>query len=182
MEQIAAKPTTYNGYLFRSKLEAKWAVFFDRLNVPYVYEPEAFLCSDGSQYTPDFYLPESFLRDADRKGLYLEIKPYEFSDDDYEERITSAFGDGKSLCLFVGDPYDSICTGFGYPEHDRNHQLNPWWDNYMMLFYCEKCKVLKAEFSEGNYMYCPICDSGRETEMISQAAIYARQYRFDYLK
>ena len=39
--QIQAKPTAYNGYLFRSKLEAKWAVFFDALRIPYVYEPEA---------------------------------------------------------------------------------------------------------------------------------------------
>lgn len=56
MEHIQAKETIYNGYRFRSKLEAKWAVFFDKLNVTYQYEPEAFRCSDGSQYTPDFYL------------------------------------------------------------------------------------------------------------------------------
>ena len=73
--QIQAKPTAYNGYLFRSKLEAKWAVFFDALRIPYVYEPEAFVCGDGSQYTPDFYLPNSYLRCKEGKGVYLEIKP-----------------------------------------------------------------------------------------------------------
>lgn len=181
MEQILAKPTTYNGYLFRSKLEAKWAVFFDKLRVPYQYEPEAFICKDGSQYTPDFYLPDSYLRYSIRKGLYLEIKPLEFMDNKYEKRISSAFGKQSNLCLFVGDPYDNVCTEYGCPEHDRNHELRPNFDNYMMLFYCEKCRILKAEFSEGNYMYCPLCDGGRESEVISRAATDARQYRFQYL-
>lgn len=181
MEQIVAKPTTYNGYLFRSKLEAKWAVFFDRLGVSYQYEPEAFLCKDGSQYTPDFYLPDSYLRSSNRKGLYLEIKPFEFTDNKYEKRISSAFGKRSNLCLFVGDPYDSVCTEYGCPEHDRNHELRPNFDNYMMLFYCEKCRILKAEFSEGNYMYCPLCDGRRGSEAISRAATDARQYRFQYL-
>ena len=34
--------TYYNGYRFRSRLEARWAVFFDALGVPYEYEPEGF--------------------------------------------------------------------------------------------------------------------------------------------
>lgn len=31
MEQFTAIQTEYNGYLFRSRLEARWAVFFDAL-------------------------------------------------------------------------------------------------------------------------------------------------------
>ena len=46
--------TEYNGYLFRSRLEARWAVFFDALGVDYEYEPEGFKLPSGDCYLPDF--------------------------------------------------------------------------------------------------------------------------------
>lgn len=55
---MKAIETFYNGYRFRSRLEARWAVFFDALGVKYEYEPEGFVLSDGTYYLPDFYLPE----------------------------------------------------------------------------------------------------------------------------
>lgn len=183
MEQIAAKPTTYNGYLFRSKLEAKWAVFFDLIGVPYMYEPEAFRCKDGSQYTPDFYLPESFLRGQSGKRLYMEIKPIGFTthygpeNDRYIKRIASSLPN-DNLCLFVGEPYD-LLFGEWNPE---NLQLCPYYDNYMVLMYCVECSVLKVDFREGNYMYCPCCGGDISIDAMKPFAIDARQYRFDYLK
>lgn len=53
---IKALPTVYNGITFRSRLEARWAVFMDYLHITYFYEPEAFDL-DGLHYLPDFYLP-----------------------------------------------------------------------------------------------------------------------------
>jgi len=46
--------TYYNGYHFRSRLEARWAVFFDALGVSYEYEPEGFWLPNGQMYLPDF--------------------------------------------------------------------------------------------------------------------------------
>lgn len=46
--------TVYNGYRFRSRLEARWAVFFDALGVEYEYEPEGFTLPSGEKYLPDF--------------------------------------------------------------------------------------------------------------------------------
>lgn len=46
--------TIYNGYRFRSRLEARWAVFFDTLGVQYEYEPEGFRLDNGMLYLPDF--------------------------------------------------------------------------------------------------------------------------------
>lgn len=46
--------TYYNGYRFRSRLEARWAVFFDALGVRYEYEPEGFDLGNGDYYLPDF--------------------------------------------------------------------------------------------------------------------------------
>lgn len=46
--------TIYNGYKFRSRLEARWAVFFDALGVEYEYEPDGFELDNGMYYLPDF--------------------------------------------------------------------------------------------------------------------------------
>lgn len=51
---IKAIQTEYNGYIFRSRLEARWAVFFDALGVEYEYEPEGFELPSGKRYLPDF--------------------------------------------------------------------------------------------------------------------------------
>lgn len=60
--------TRYAGIRFRSRLEARWAVFFTKLGVAWEHEPQGFLIGKPPQpYLPDFYLPQN--------GLYVEIKP-----------------------------------------------------------------------------------------------------------
>jgi len=175
-----SKETIYNGYRFRSRLEARWAVFFDKLRIPYQYEPEAFVCEDGSQYTPDFFLPNSYLRDKDMKGLYLEIKYFGWNDPSqrlYLHRIGTAMPN-RNLVLICGDPVDATNT---YEMKEGNEELSPGWDNYMMIVYCEKCGVLKASFSI-QYMYCPCCDGKVNGERTLDAALAARQFRFQYHK
>lgn len=48
--------TFYNGYRFRSRLEARWAVFFDALGIKYEYEPEGYVLNNEIYYLPDFVL------------------------------------------------------------------------------------------------------------------------------
>lgn len=55
MEQtIKPIETIYNSYRFRSRLEARWAVFFNALGVEFEYEPEGFVLPSGKYYLPDF--------------------------------------------------------------------------------------------------------------------------------
>jgi hypothetical protein len=42
MGTIEAKETVYQGTTFRSRLEARWAVVFDTLDVEWVYEPQEY--------------------------------------------------------------------------------------------------------------------------------------------
>jgi len=67
---IAAKVTNYNGTVFRSRLEARWAVYLDELGVCYEYEPEFFQL-DSRNYLPDFWVKD----DDSEEYLWLEIKP-----------------------------------------------------------------------------------------------------------
>ena len=50
---VKAIETRYKGYRFRSRLEARWAVFFDALGLSWEYEPEGFE-TDAGWYLPDF--------------------------------------------------------------------------------------------------------------------------------
>lgn len=55
---IPAIETTYRGHRFRSRLEARWAVAFDRLGVRWEYEPQGYLVGKKRKpYLPDFWLP-----------------------------------------------------------------------------------------------------------------------------
>ncbi|MEP2891267.1 hypothetical protein [Tateyamaria sp.] len=63
----AAIPTEFDGVTYRSKTEARWAVFFNRLGVNFTYEERAFKLPDGRIYTPDFFV-EDF-------NAIIEVKP-----------------------------------------------------------------------------------------------------------
>lgn len=64
--------TEYSGVRFRSRLEARWAVFFDALGISWEYEPEGFELPSGRRYLPDFRL-----RWPGEEHLiyYAEVKP-----------------------------------------------------------------------------------------------------------
>lgn len=64
--------TIYKGYRFRSRLEARWAVFFDAYGVEWEYEPEGFDLGDGICYLPDFLLHG--VKGYVEGDLYVEVK------------------------------------------------------------------------------------------------------------
>ena len=72
MNTITAIPTEYKGYRFRSRLEARWAVFFDACRVEWEYEPEGFSLPNGQNYLPDFLLHGCGGRSP--SDLYVEVK------------------------------------------------------------------------------------------------------------
>lgn len=72
MAEIKAIETIYNGYRFRSRLEARWAVFFDEIGIKYEYEKEGYDLGKLGWYLPDFWLPEY--------ELFVEIKPFKERD------------------------------------------------------------------------------------------------------
>ncbi|HAR34367.1 MAG TPA: hypothetical protein DCR95_09875 [Desulfobacter sp.] len=53
--------TQYSGYKFRSRLEARWAVFFDAAGIKYQYEPQGYEVgiNNRKKYLPDFFLPDT---------------------------------------------------------------------------------------------------------------------------
>lgn len=64
---IKAIETSYKGFSFRSRLEARWAVFFDAMGVQWEYEKEGYDLGEAGWYLPDFWLPET--------KSFIEVKP-----------------------------------------------------------------------------------------------------------
>lgn len=71
---IKAIETRWKGYRFRSRLEARWAVFFDACGYQWEYEPEGYELEGGIRYLPDFKI---FGEDSngDYNVFLCEVKP-----------------------------------------------------------------------------------------------------------
>jgi hypothetical protein len=90
-------PTSYDGYRFRSRLEARWAVFFHTLQIDYRYEPEGWDL-EGTWYQPDFWFPE--------QDCWIEVKPSRMlTEDEREKARLLALHSGKEVYILAGDAW-----------------------------------------------------------------------------
>lgn len=110
---IKAIPTTYAGVQFRSRLEARWAAFFDLCGWKWDYEP-----FDLDGWAPDFMLKGKI------KSL-VEVKPINFSEVEHigiaqaKEAANKAF---KTAYKARHDPkthYEILVIGNGPFSHDH---------------------------------------------------------------
>lgn len=121
---MIAKPieTIYNGYRFRSRLEARWAVFFDAAGIMYEYEPEGFELEDGTRYLPDFYFPAY--------GWYAEVKAPRDGASEEIEKASRFVGKGIDALILLGN----IPSGAETPVY-----------HYTALYYHPLRKEVEAE-------------------------------------
>ena len=103
--------TKYKGVEFRSRLEARWAVFFETLKIHWEYEAEGFELEDGTWYLPDFRCVNH--KDG-RKCSWYEVKPLNTFDltkfDKFKHEIVhnkALGGETKNnLVSLIGSPND----------------------------------------------------------------------------
>ena len=74
MYQSEIKPieTEYKGYKFRSRLEARWAVFLDSIDAEWEYEPEGYNLPGYQRYLPDFLVHN--VKGRCGGDLFIEVK------------------------------------------------------------------------------------------------------------
>ena len=119
--------TLYRGHYFRSKAEARFAVFLDCLGVKWEYEPQGFDLGNGLKYLPDFKiynveiwdenwtLKKDWAEHNDKchydtyepkmldhiwvevKGMWKDDKPGELSDFDYAKINSFVFDKSGSV-------------------------------------------------------------------------------------
>jgi hypothetical protein len=104
--------TIYKDYRFRSRLEARWAVFFDTLDVKYIYEKEGYDLGEFGWYLPDFWMPHYPDSDIDdgKTGIFVEIKPVKATEREYAMAFALAEQSGQNVFLFQGQPYQGEYT------------------------------------------------------------------------
>jgi hypothetical protein len=139
--------TRYAGHRFRSRLEARWAVLLDRLNIRWLYEHQGFETPLGP-YLPDFWLPEL--------NTFLEVKPGIWSSDE-AYKLEQLIRAQKAYGAF-GLPFDSdqIVSSL-YPVDENFERLHPWpaalprpasWDSFPLP---------KAASIGWDNICCPAC-------------------------
>jgi hypothetical protein len=87
-------PTMYNGYRFRSRLEARWAVFFDAEGWAYSYESQGYDLG-GVRYLPDFHLTE--------RDQWVEVKGVFPTDEEYAKFVKLCRLSKKDGLLLYGE-------------------------------------------------------------------------------
>jgi hypothetical protein len=130
-----ALPTYWHGTTFRSRLEARWAIFFDALGLRWQYEPEGYALPAGN-YLPDFFLPEI--------DAWIEVKPEGWNEQ--AEKLAMQLSDATGFPAFVAYGFpDPSRVGLGGPEGDEYSNgsfiaVGPeFWDMHYAFTVCGRC-------------------------------------------
>lgn len=136
MPEIKAIQTSYKGYRFRSRLEARWAVFFDTLGLRWEYESEGFDLGGGEWYLPDFFIHDW--------RCFIEIKPDPPGRGYLLKPVAFAWRDGgNDTMLIIGNPW---------PGEHSVERLNSdgTRDEWSVFMECRRCSgVCLALFQDG---------------------------------
>lgn len=172
MSEIKPIPTRYKGYHFRSRLEARWAVFFDALGVEWQYEAEGFALPDGTKYLPDFWLPKV------GAGCFVEIKPGPLAADEACKIKLLADAPRRYVMAFCGSPWPGEFSVWQFnrkpdpqPEvtallqsiagTDRDWVANAVeWRTYYVPWFAEKCAA-NSRYPKQYELYSGINQSER---------------------
>ncbi len=167
---MKAKETIYKGYRFRSRLEARYAVFFDTLGIKYEYEHQDYIVG-GKRYLPDFRLPQ--------QDCFVEIK----GENPTKEECTKA----RLLALLLNKPVYIFYDSMWIPGEDDTYE-NDRYGNREVIETLEKgaycydpsdvsltvddtaspCYKAQAIRKEDGYRYCESC--GKEEGICSSHA------------
>lgn len=144
---MKAIETEYRGIKYRSRTEARWAVYLDELRVAYSYEPEGFDLG-GEWYLPDFWLPNP--------GVWLEIKGMDPTE--RERRVVGLLSKASRcpVLIAVGAP----CQEFSILAFKNGQHVNDvafTGDGRDHLFISSECQnfasVIRGSIEEYGWPY-----------------------------
>lgn len=186
---MAIKPieTYYNNYKFRSRLEARWACFFDAAKIKYEYEYAGWNLH-GTYYLPDFWLPELDCW-VEAKGTDLTFDPIAYK---------------KLATLTTQENWLGLAL-IGTPDHLQHEHYGYYGGMYIgrtsfaACLICGKIGLLtiphKESFKIGQrlllppYLYRLRCNCRNEvtfpftstnSKVLDDAFVKARQARFEF--
>jgi len=178
--EMTAIPTPYGGIVFRSRLEARWALFLDHLHVKWEYETQGF-ATGGTAYLPDFVVFAAL------GTLWTEIKPAYDNDPDGVARWRK-FADQRPqpsrAALLIGVPAPENETRvIGGDINADDPVKGPWEDDLQTWRPCPAGVHFdlaypgrfRSKYAEDG---CPQRHGGLGDEAIADAVTAARSERF----
>ncbi len=170
---MKAIETVYKGFRFRSRLEARWAIFYDAIKIKWEYEKEGFKFGK-ILYLPDFWLPEI------NGGGWIEIKGEHPTKLEQKKASKLALNSKSNVYIFYGQISDQangnlsseVFSGEGY------------WDNCQFWCQCRQCGKIGIQFEGRGARVCSHTDSDRQhnsdSPLLLKAYLKAQQARFEY--
>lgn len=136
---IRSQPTRFRGVNFRSRLEARWAAFFQLAGWRWEYEPyDISIGPSKTPWNPDFLVsfPCSHSECPGSHSLLIEVKPYQSMD---EFKSHQAYGllsayETPAIAFFGANPDVTLwemCHGAGGGEYSVGQWVagcGPLWD------------------------------------------------------
>jgi hypothetical protein len=147
---IKAIETKYKGYRFRSRLEARWAVLFDALDLRWEYEKEGFDMR-GVWYLPDFWLPDY--------SLWVEIKPDKPSQDEALKTIALRTLTKHPAMLLCGSPWPDEYFGIFLPAPHTDAEIERYANRFHLPTGQAMLELASRNFRKFNKIArCRRCD------------------------
>jgi len=135
---MQAIETEWKGYRFRSRLEARWAVFFEELDLSWDYEVQGYEFKDGTKYLPDFWLPQV--------SMWAEVKGGGFTHEEMRKAILLAKKTEYPCLLLNSTPQNRAYKGV-HPEMPSTPR------SYILSYHPPK----NYPSTEGRLFCCPGC-------------------------
>ena len=191
---IKAIQTHYKGYKFRSRTEARWAVFFEKLGYTWEYEPEGYVLGDGTYYLPDFRLSTP----CTSAPFFVEVKGTNVTENKKWKSFLASLDVlvRERSMLVSGDPYAAlkidiepvtICPRCGAFTNDVF--VYDKYEGYIEHWSCDQetpCGGGHPVYKDGLFAYQPhkgslICKDLIMWQLkVKLAARRARQARFEH--
>jgi hypothetical protein len=143
--QIQSIATEYNGITYRSRTEARWAVFMTMVGCPFEYEPEGFDLGGGVCYIPDFWLPTC--------KAFFEIKPCTVLPG--RESPCDLFVEKTGIDLYLSNGYPNLPLGFAHFQISYHMRMmdadtleySTGYDEGYCFCECPVCRRVEIQFN-----------------------------------
>lgn len=172
---IKAIETVYKGYRFRSRLEARWAVFFDEMGYDWEYESEGYELSDGTWYLPDFKIKNQIYNSPtfgleSPEFVFVEIKGVEPTSDEVNKAKQLCVDLDTVVYIYSGDPWEHsvkyfVPTSNYYKDYlgetaHHTRQYAKWYVHDLVCIDKMGCGVSSGgtgcDYEYGNLLYFSI--------------------------
>jgi hypothetical protein len=170
--------TFLDGHRFRSRLEARWHIFFKTLGVKALYEHQGFVVA-GRPYLPDFYLPAT--------QTWVEVKgpEHDLDHDLMESAACELPSDGDPVLLILGpvpeppEGGDWAWLGFSRDEGIAE-PLDGWWGFGSGTLRHSSETSSATAYSNGGDWLTPALDMRPSLTKAVAAYAAARSARFEH--